>query len=155
MSIDARLAELGITLPETAVAPLAVYRPAVRSGAMIYVSGQLPTRDGVVLHPGRLGDTVSVEQAQEAARQSAINIMAAVHALHGTLDGLRLVRTVGYVACNHEFDQHPAVVNGASVLLRDVFGEELGVGARIAIGVASLPLRAPVEVEAWFEVGCA
>ncbi len=152
MSIDARLAELGIALPETAVAPLAVYRPAVRSGAMIYVSGQLPTRDGAVLHPGIVGDATSVEQAQEAARQCAINIMAAVRGLHGTLDGLRLVRTVGYVACGGEFDQHPAVVNGASTLLRDVFGEELGIGARIAIGVASLPLRAPVEVEAWFEV---
>ena len=152
MTIEARLAELGVTLPATAVAPLAVYRPAVRSGAMIYVSGQLPTRDGAVLHPGRVGDTVTIEQAQEAARQCAINVLAGVFALHGTLEGLRLVRTVGYVACDHEFDQHPAVVNGASMLLRDIFGEEQGVGARIAIGVASLPLRAPVEVEAWFEV---
>lgn len=151
MTIAARLTELGITLPATAK-PLAIYQPAVRSGELIFVSGQLPTREGVVVHPGRLGDGVTVEQAKEAAGVAALNVLAAVHDLVGSLEGLRVVRLVGYVACTPEFDQHPAVVNGASELLRDIFGEELGVGVRLALGVASLPARAPVEIEVLFEI---
>ncbi|MEZ4553589.1 MAG: RidA family protein [Dehalococcoidia bacterium] len=151
MTIAARLAELGITLPETAK-PLAIYQPAVRSGELIFVSGQLPTREGAVVHPGRLGDGVTVEQAKEAAGVAALNALAAVHDLVGSLEGLKVVRLVGYVACTPEFDQHPAVVNGASELLRDIFGEELGVGVRLALGVASLPARAAVEIEVLFEI---
>jgi enamine deaminase RidA (YjgF/YER057c/UK114 family) len=151
VTIAARLTELGITLPATAK-PLAIYQPAVRSGELIFVSGQLPTREGVVVHPGRLGDGVTVEQAKEAAGVAALNVLAAVHDLVGSLEGLRVVRLVGYVACTPEFDQHPAVVNGASELLRDIFGEELGVGVRLALGVASLPARAPVEIEVLFEI---
>lgn len=151
MTIAARLTELGITLPATAK-PLAIYQPAVRSGELIFVSGQLPTREGVVVHPGRLGDGVTVEQAKEAAGVAALNVLAAVNDLVGSLEGLRVVRLVGYVACAPDFDQHPAVVNGASELLRDIFGEELGVGVRLALGVASLPARAPVEIEVLFEI---
>ncbi|MBX7111750.1 MAG: RidA family protein [Dehalococcoidia bacterium] len=151
MTVAARLTELGITLPATAK-PLAIYQPAVRSGELVFVSGQLPTREGVVVHPGRLGDGVSVEQGKEAAGVAALNVLAAVHDLVGSLEGLRVVRLVGYVACTPEFDQHPAVVNGASELMRDVFGEELGVGVRLALGVASLPARAAVEIEVLFEI---
>jgi enamine deaminase RidA (YjgF/YER057c/UK114 family) len=151
VSVEERLAELGIALPMPAT-PLAIYRPAVRSGQHVYVSGQIATRDGAVLHPGHLGHEVRVEEGQEAARAAAINALAATRALLGTLEGLRVVRVVGYVACRPDFHQHPAVVNGASELLRDVFGEERGVGARLALGVAALPSRSPVEIEVMFEL---
>ena len=152
MTVQSRLAELGVTLPTMATA-LGIYKPAIRSGNMVYVSGQLPTRDGAVVHPGLLGAGVSIEQGQEAAQVAAVNALAAVQALLGSLEGLRLVRTCGFVACTAEFDQHPQVVNGASGFLRDVFGEDLGVGARLALGVSSLPARAPVEIELWFGIG--
>lgn len=152
MSAEARLVELGIALPQAA-APLAIYRPAVLSGRHIYVSGQLATREGTVVHPGRLGDDVTVEQGHEAARVAGLNALAAVRGLLGSLDGLRVVRLVGYVACTPEFDQHPAVVNGASELMRDIFGEEMGVGVRLALGVAALPARSPAEIEVLFEAG--
>ena len=151
MTADERLAELGVTLPEQA-AVLGLYKPALRAGNFVYVSGQLPTRDGAVMHPGLLGREVSVEDAAEAARQCAINALAAAKAVLGSLDGLRVVRTMGLVACTPDFEQHPAVVNGASALLRDLFGEDKGIGIRLAYGVAALPLRAPVEVEVTFEV---
>jgi len=151
VSVADRLTELGIELPPATV-PLAVYRPAMRTGNLIFVSGQVALKDGAVMTPGRLGAGVEVEQGYAAARQCAINGLAAALALNGTLDGLRLLRTVGYVAAAPEFIDAPAVVNGASELLRDVFGEELGIGARIAIGIASLPVNSPVEVELLFEV---
>lgn len=151
MTIEARLTELGVTLPSMAAA-LGIYRPAVRSGNLVFVSGQLPTRDGAMVHPGIIGAGVSIEDGQEAAKVAAINALAAVQSLLGSLESVRLVRTVGYVACTPEFDQHPQVVNGASGFLRDVFGEDRGIGARLALGVASLPARAPVEIEVWFEV---
>jgi enamine deaminase RidA (YjgF/YER057c/UK114 family) len=151
MSIEARLAELGIELPAPAT-PLAIYRPAVRSGPYVFVSGQLATRDGNVVHPGHLGVEVTVEQGHEAARVAVINALAAARGLLGSLEGLRVVRLVGYVASAPDFEQHPAVVNGASELLRDVFGEDAGVGVRLAFGVAALPARSPVEIEVLFEV---
>jgi len=146
-----RLKELGITLPEV-TPPLAVYRPAVRTGNLIFVSGQLPLVDGQVLHPGKLGAEVSIEQGYEAARQAGINALAAAKSVHGSLDGLRVIRTVGYVASVPDFVTQPAVVNGASELFRDVLGEELGIGARLAFSVTSLPVNAPVEVEILLEV---
>lgn len=151
MTVAARLAELGVTLP-VVTPPLAVYRPATRAGNLVFVSGQLPMRDGAVVHPGRLGDEVTVEQAYEAARVCAINALAAAQSLIGDLEGVRLVRTVGYVAGTPDFTNQPAVVNGASELLRDIFGEDRGIGARLALGVASLPLGAAVEVELLLEV---
>jgi enamine deaminase RidA (YjgF/YER057c/UK114 family) len=95
---------------------------------------------------------VTVEQGYEAAKVCAINVLAAAQSLLGTLDGLRVVRTIGYVASTPDFVQHPAVVNGASELFRDVLGEADGVGARCAFGVAALPVDAPVEVEVMFEI---
>jgi len=150
MSIDARLAELGVTLPE-APTPLAIYRPAVRTGQYVFVSGQLATRDGATVHPGVLGNGVAIEDGKEAARVATINALAAARGILGSLEGLRVIRLVGYVACTPDFHDHPQVVNGASELLRDLFGEERGVGVRLAFGVASLPARSPVEIELLFE----
>ena len=103
-------------------------------------------------HPGRLGQQLTVEAGREAAYVAALNTLAAVRALRGDLEGLQVVRLVGYVASAPEFEQHPAVVNAASELLRDVFGEEAGVGTRLALGVTSLPLQSPVELELMLEV---
>ena len=151
MSVADRLAELGVDLPEVRP-PLALYRPAVRSGSLVYVSGQVASRDGDIVHPGRLGDGVTVDQGQEAARAAAINALAAAGGLIGSLEGLRVVRVVGYVACTPDFHDQPAVINGASELLRDVFGEERGVGSRLALGVAALPARSAVELELILEL---
>ena len=150
-SVAERLRALGIVLPPVP-APLALYRPAVRTRDLVFVSGQLPSRDGAIVHPGRLGAGVTIEQGREAARVAAINALAATQALLGTLEGVRVIRTVGYVAGTPEFTDQPQVVNGASELLRDVLGDERGVGARLALGVVSLPLNAPVEVELLLEV---
>ncbi|MCK9496943.1 MAG: RidA family protein [Dehalococcoidia bacterium] len=151
MSAEERLAELGIVLPE-ATTPAAVYRPAVKTGNLIVVSGQVAVREGQILSPGRLGDAVSLEDGYAAARQCGINVLAAVKSVHGSLDGVRVIRTVGYVASTPDFTDHPRVVNGASELFRDVLGEDLGVGARVAFGVAALPANSPVEVEVMLEV---
>ncbi|MEX2446003.1 MAG: RidA family protein [Dehalococcoidia bacterium] len=151
MSVADQLQALGIELP-TVPPPGGLYRPASRTRDLILVSGQLPFRDGALLHSGRLGDTVSVEQGQEAARAAALNGLAAAEALAGTLEGMRVVRIVGYVAATPDFTGHGQVVNGASELLRDIFGEERGVGARLSLGLASLPAGACVEVRLLLEV---
>lgn len=151
MSVDDRLRELGIVLPEVTT-PAAVYRPAVRAGNLIVVSGQVAVREGRIVHPGHLGADVSIEQGYEAARQCGLNVLAAARAVHGSLDGLRIVRTVGYVSSTPDFTDHPKVVNGASELFRDVLGDELGIGARVAFGVAALPANTPVEVEVMLEI---
>jgi enamine deaminase RidA (YjgF/YER057c/UK114 family) len=151
MSVEERLQELGVTLPE-ARPPLAVYRPAVRTGNLVYVSGQVASRDGAVVHPGTLGVDVSVDEGREAARVAVINALAAARGVVRDLDALRVVRLVGYVASAAEFHEQPAVIDGASEFLRDAFGEELGVGSRLALGVASLPARSPVELELILEV---
>ena len=145
MSVEERLTELGITLPNPSA--LALYRPAVRSRDLVYVSGQVAMRDGAVVHPGKLGAGVSVEQGREAARVCAINALGAAQALLGSLEGVRVIRAVGYVASAPGFTDQPQVVNAASELLRDLFGDEQGVGARLALGVASLPADSPVELE--------
>jgi enamine deaminase RidA (YjgF/YER057c/UK114 family) len=119
----------------------------------VYVSGQVATRDGAIVHPGRLGDDVTVEQGQEAARVCALNALAAANELIGDLEQARVIRAVGYVASTPEFTEQPAVVNGASELLRDVLGEERGVGTRLALGVTSLPANSPVELELIVETG--
>ncbi len=151
MSVEDRLQRLGIRLP----APpggLGTYRPALQSGAWVWVSGQVAMRDGAIVHPGRLGAEQTVEAGQEAAQVAALNALAAVQQLRGSLEGLRVVRLVGYVASTPDFEQHPAVVDGASVLLRDLLGEEDGVGTRLAVGVTSLPLQTPVEIDLILEV---
>ena len=146
-----RLKDLGINLPPVPT-PLAIYRPAVRTGNLVYISGQLPTVDGKVRVTGHLGVDVTPEQGKEAARIAAINALAAANTLLGSLERCRVIRTVGMVASAADFYDHPQVVNGASELLRDVFGEENGIGVRLAYGIATLPLNSPVEVELLLEV---
>jgi enamine deaminase RidA (YjgF/YER057c/UK114 family) len=149
-SPHARLAELGLSLPPVA-APLAAYVPATRAGTLVFTSGQLPLADGSLLATGKVGDAVSVSVATACARVCALNALAAVDALVG-LDAVRqVVKVVGYVASTPDFTQQPAVLNGASELLGDVF-TDVGAHARSAVGVAALPLDAPVEVELVVEV---
>lgn len=145
-----RLADLGIALPPV-VAPLASYVPALRSGSLVFTAGQLPMVDGKLPTTGKVGGDVSAEQAVGLARTAALNALAAVHALVGLDSVVRVVKVVGYVACTPDFTGHPAVVNGASELLGQVFGDA-GAHARSAVGVASLPLDSPVEVELVVEI---
>ena len=145
-----RLTELGLRLPAVS-APLAAYVPAVRSGDHVYVSGQLPFVDGKLMESGKVGAEVSVERAKELAAQCVLGAMAAVHDLVGLGSVVRVVKLVGFVASAPGFTGQPAVVNGASEVMRAVFGVA-GEHARSAVGVAELPLGAPVEVEAIFEV---
>lgn len=154
---SARLAELGITLPEVA-APVAAYVPAVHVGDLIYTSGQLPFVSGELPVRGRVGEApqpggnaagagvVSPEQATEMARIATLNALAAIDALVGIDNVQRVVKVNGFVASEPDFGGQPAVVNGASELLGEVFGEA-GQHARAAVGVAALPLGAPVEIE--------
>ncbi len=146
-----RLAELGLTLPPVA-APGGAYVPAVRSGAFVYTSGQLPTVDGKLPAVGKVGGEVSVSDAAGLARTCALNALAAAASQAGGLDGiLRIVKVTGFVASAPGFGGQPQVVNGASELLIEVFGED-GRHARSAVGVAELPLNSPVEVELVAEV---
>jgi len=149
-AISQRLAELGIELPAV-VAPLASYVPAVRSGSFVYTSGQLPMIDGRLPATGKVGAEVSPEDATHYARLCALNALAAVDALVGIDSVVRVVKVVGFVASAPDFTAQPAVVNGASDLLGEVFGEA-GAHARSAVGVAVLPRDAPVEVELIVEV---
>jgi enamine deaminase RidA (YjgF/YER057c/UK114 family) len=141
-----RLAALGLALPPAA-APLAAYVPAVRTGGFVYTSGQLPTIEGKLLAVGKVGAEVSAAEAAELARTCTLNALAAAAAAAGGLDAIgRIVKVVGFVASAPGFNGQPQVVNGASELLLEVFGED-GRHARSAVGVAELPLNAPVEVE--------
>ncbi|MFI5906200.1 RidA family protein [Dactylosporangium sp. NPDC051541] len=148
--VYARLAELGITIPPV-VPPVAAYVPAVRTGNHVYVSGQLPMVDGALPATGLVGADVTAEQAKELARNCAINVLAAVEALAGLGSVVRVVKIVGFVASAPGFTGQPGVVNGASELFGEVFGEA-GAHARSAVGVSGLPLNAPVEVEAILEL---
>lgn len=150
MSASGRLAQLGLTLPAVAK-PLAAYVPAVRTGNLVYTSGQLPSVEGVLTHAGKVGSEVTPEDAKIAARTCALNALAAVHALVGVDAVTRVVKVVGFVASAPGFNGQPGVVNGASELLGEVFGDA-GVHARSAVGVSELPLDAPVEVELIVEV---
>lgn len=146
-----RLADLGIVVPEV-VPPVAAYVPAVVTGRYVYTSGQLPMRDGAMIAEGLVGSDVETDVAKDCARQSAINALAAAQAVIGSLDRVtRVVKVVGFVASAPGFTSQPAVINGASELLLDVFGDA-GRHARSAVGVAGLPLNAPVEVEMVLEV---
>jgi enamine deaminase RidA (YjgF/YER057c/UK114 family) len=145
-----RLAGLGIELPPVA-APVAAYVPAVRTGSLVYTSGQLPFVDGQLATTGKVGAEVSPDEAKAQARTCALNALAAVHALVGIDSVVRVVKLVGFVASADGFTGQPGVVNGASDLMREVFGE-VGQHARSAVGVAELPLGAPVELELIVEV---
>lgn len=150
---SARLQELGITLPPVA-APVAAYVPAVRSGDLVYTSGQLPFVDGALAVTGIVGEQagdVSAEEGFAQARIAALNAIAAADALVGIDNITQVVKVNGFVASRPEFGGQPAVINGASELLGEVFGDS-GVHARAAVGVAALPLNAPVEVEIIFAV---
>ena len=149
-TIDERLAELGITLPVLAK-PVAAYVPAVISGNLVFTSGQLPFVDGVLPETGKLGAGVDADAAAGYARQCALNALAAVESVIGSLDRVtRIVKVVGFVASDPSFTGQPGVINGASNLLGEIFGAA-GAHARSAVGVAVLPLDSPVEVEFVFE----
>lgn len=150
MSHLARLAELGISLPSV-VPPVAAYVPASRTGNLVFTSGQLPMVQGAMAQTGLVGGPVTAEQAKELARACALNALAAVDALVGLDNIVRVVKVVGFVASAPGFTGQPGVVNGASELLGEVFGEA-GQHARSAVGVVALPLDAPVEVEIIVEV---
>jgi enamine deaminase RidA (YjgF/YER057c/UK114 family) len=146
-----RLAALGLTLPPV-VPPVAAYVPAVRTGGFVYVSGQLPVVDGKLLAVGKVGGEVSAPVAAGLARTCALNALAAAAAAAGGLEAIRrVVKVTGFVASAPGFNGQPQVVNGASELLIEVFGED-GRHARSAVGVAELPLDAPVEVELIAEI---
>jgi enamine deaminase RidA (YjgF/YER057c/UK114 family) len=148
---EERLQELGVSLPSPAV-PVAAYVPCVRTGNLVYVSGQVPTVDGRPSHLGRLGDEVTLEDGRAAARICAVNLLAALKAELGELAGVRrVVKVTGFVASTPDFTDHPKVINAASELFGEVFGDA-GRHARAAVGVAALPLGVPVEVEAVVEV---
>ena len=146
MSIQAKLAELGLTLPPAA-APVAAYVPAVRTGNLVFTAGQLPLVDGKIPFVGKVGSDVTPEQAKDMAQVCALNALAAI-SLVADIDQIeRVVRVGGFVNGIPGFVAIPAVINGASELLIKLFGEVNGKHARTAIGVAELPLNAPVEVE--------
>jgi enamine deaminase RidA (YjgF/YER057c/UK114 family) len=148
---EERLAELGLEVPEVAP-PVAVYIPAVRSGNQVFTSGQLPMRAGELMATGVVGAGVSPEEAFACAEQCALNAIAAIRAEVGNLSRVkRVVKVVGFVASTPDFTGQPGVINGASELLGKVFGDA-GVHARSAVGVAALPLGAPVEVEVLVEI---
>lgn len=150
-AVEDRLAALGLSLPEV-VPPVAAYVPAVRSGTLVWTSGQLPVVDGKLAARGKVGAEVDPDAAKEHARTCALNALAAVKSVVGDLDQVvRVVKVVGYVASDPSFTGQPQVVNGASELLGEVFGDA-GKHARSAVGMAVLPLDAPVEVEVVVEV---
>ena len=148
--LDDRLAELGLAIPPVAK-PVAAYVPAVITGNLVYTSGQLPFVDGALPATGKVGAEVDADAAAAMARTCVLNGLAAAHGVIGSLDRItRVVKVVGFVASDPSFTGQPAVINGASELLGEIFGEA-GTHARSAVGVAVLPLDAPVEIEFVFE----
>jgi enamine deaminase RidA (YjgF/YER057c/UK114 family) len=151
MSAEARLKELGIVLPDVAK-PRWAYVPYVRAGNLVFISGQIGVEGGNIVHPGKLGREIDVRTGAIAARAAAISALAVLRQAAGSLDNVvRAVKATVFVASAEGFGDQPTVANGATELLRDVFGDA-GIGARSAIGVAELPLGASVEAEFIFEV---
>jgi enamine deaminase RidA (YjgF/YER057c/UK114 family) len=149
--IEQKILDLGFVFPETPK-PLAAYIPAVQSGNLVFTSGQLPMIDATLAETGKVGGSVSPERAKELAAVCALNALAAVKNVIGDLDKIkRIVKVVGFVSSTPDFSGQPGVVNGASEFLGEVFGEK-GIHARSAVGVAVLPLDAPVEIELIVEV---
>jgi enamine deaminase RidA (YjgF/YER057c/UK114 family) len=146
MRISEKLKELNIVLPDPP-APVAAYIPAVRAGELLFISGTLPMKEGKLLYAGKVGKEVTVDQAVECSRQALLNALAIIKKEIGELDRVKqIVRLGGFVASSEGFTQQPQVLNGASLLLVDIFGEK-GKHARAAVGAAELPLNAPVEIE--------
>lgn len=151
-SVEQRLTELGYTLPASSK-PLAAYIPAVQTGNLVFTSGQLPMVEGNLVQSGKVGSEVTPERAKELATICALNALAAIKMAIGDLDKVkRVVKVVGFVASAPDFTGQPGVVNGASEFLGEVF-QDAGIHARSAVGVAVLPLDAPVEIELIVEVG--
>jgi enamine deaminase RidA (YjgF/YER057c/UK114 family) len=149
--IELKLSSIGVTLPE-APKPVASYIPAKQSGNLVFTAGQLPMVNGELISKGLLGQDVEIEEANKAARICTLNALAAIKSVIGDLDRIKqIVRVVGYVASVPTFTQQPAVVNGASELLLEIFGEN-GKHARSAVGMAVLPLNASVEIELTVEI---
>ncbi len=152
MSIDERLKELGIDLPEVPT-PLGNYVPFVRTGNLVFISGMLPLKEGKLIKEGKLGAEVSLEDGVLLARASAINGLAVLREAAGSLDNVtRCVKVTGYIASAQGFTDQPKVINGASDLMKEVFGAR-GLHARAAVGANELPMNTPVEIEFIFEVG--
>ncbi|MCJ7823874.1 MAG: RidA family protein [Anaerolineales bacterium] len=146
MDIEARLKELGFTLPEPPQ-PVAAYVPAVQVGDLLFLSGTTCYKDGEFLFTGRVGAELTIEQGYIAARQTALNLLSVIKATLGSLERVeRVVKLNGYVNCAPDFDRQPEVINGASELLQELYGER-GKHARTAIGVSDLPAHIPVEIE--------
>jgi enamine deaminase RidA (YjgF/YER057c/UK114 family) len=152
MSAESRLAELKLELPP-APKPMGVYKPVVIVGKLIYLSGHGPLKADKSLITGRVGADLDVEAGKAAARQTGLSILASLRSALGSVDRVkRIIKTLGLVNCTSEFYQQPAVINGFSELMADVFGPDAGVGARSAVGATSLPGNMAVEVEAIFEI---
>jgi enamine deaminase RidA (YjgF/YER057c/UK114 family) len=150
-NIESRIKEIGFSLPE-APKPVAAYIPAKQTGNLVFTAGQLPMVNGELISKGFLGQDVEIEEANKAARICTLNALAAIKGVIGDLDRIKqIVRVVGYVASVPTFTQQPAVVNGASELLLEIFGEN-GKHARSAVGMAVLPLNASVEIELTVEI---
>ena len=150
-AVEERLSALGITVPEV-IPPVASYVPASRTGNLVYTSGQLPFVDGVLMAAGLLGKDIDEETAAKCSAQCAVNAIAAIKSLIGDLDKVvRVVKVVGFVASTPDFTKQPVVINGASDVFIQAFGDA-GKHARSAVGVAALPLNTPVEVEVIVEV---
>jgi enamine deaminase RidA (YjgF/YER057c/UK114 family) len=147
-----RLSALGLQLPPPP-APKGVYKPLVRLGNVIHTSGHLPIRSDGQLITGRVGEGLDVQAGYDAARLAGLGILASLRKELGTLDHVRrVIKVLGVVNCTPAFTQQPAVINGCSELFAEIFGPETGVGARSAIAAPTLPLGAPVEIEAMFEI---
>jgi enamine deaminase RidA (YjgF/YER057c/UK114 family) len=152
MSAEQRLVQLGIALP-AAPKVMGLYRPVLQSGKYLYVSGHGPLQEDGTMAKGRLGDSLDLAAGARAARLAGLAVLASLRSHCGSLDSIAwILRTVGLVNATPEFTDHPAVINGFSELMRDVFGEQAGIGARSAFGVASLPGGWAVEIEAEFEL---
>ena len=151
MIIEAKLAELGIDLPE-APAPVAAYQPWIRAGSLIFTSGQLPFRNGEISYAGKLGAELSNEDGYQAARQAALNAIAHIKSATGDLDKVKtIIRIEGYVHCAEGFRDHPQVLNGASDLIAEIFGDR-GIHTRLALGINEMPLNAAVQLAMIVEV---
>ena len=149
--IEKRLKDLGISIPN-APKPAGSYVPVVLTGKLAFVSGQIPIKDGQVVYQGKVGDTQSIDNAQEAAKLCVINGLAQIEAYCGTLDNLeKIIKISGFVNSTKDFTEHPKVINAASDLLMKIFDEK-GRHSRIAIGVSSLPLNATVEIDMVVEI---
>jgi len=151
MSPEQKLKEMGIVLP-AAPAALGAYVPCVQTGNLLFLSGQLPLREGRLIRTGKLGESVSIRDAQDDARQTVMNALSNVKAALGSLDRVvKCVKLNGYVASASDFTDQPKVLNAASELLRDIFGDQ-GRHARVAVGVPVLPLNSPLEIDFIFEI---